>query len=156
MDRGIEELLARIRAVRHENVTATIEPRIGPVPANAKEAASEIEAFLRRLEFALPNDVDAWWRLDKPAAREYLASVVCYHRAYEDEVVELATAKQLADGFLSAFSGGAVHFTNAETAERNGHLSTHHWMRITNATFDEGLVAMDEARIGILWVEDED
>jgi hypothetical protein len=66
--------------------------------------------------------------------------------------MSLEVAERLARRFLDLFPEGAVFMTNGTIALPGGGA----WSPLTAATFDTGVIAISSARVGLLWVEDED
>jgi hypothetical protein len=92
-------------------------------------------------------------------AKQVLAAILHQDMAYKSEAMPLARAMQLAQDFLSSHESGARFFINADWSEyfapKNG-PSSFSWNGLTEATFDAGVVAIDQSIASCVWVEDED
>ena len=79
--------------------------------------------------------------------------------AYGGQVMSLATAKELSREFVSLFSSCSFFYANGDfpppEAYREGGWAGS-WDPVTRATFDTGVVGVDNAHAGLLWIEDED
>jgi hypothetical protein len=69
--------------------------------------------------------------------------------------VKPARAAQVATAFVSRFADDAEFWTNGDLWRASYH-PTGSWSPLTPATFDTGVVAVDDDAVGILWVTDED
>jgi hypothetical protein len=70
-----------------------------------------------------------------------------------------AAATALAAEFLSRFGETARFYTNGTFPphdERRPAGWMGSWDPITRATFDTGVIAVDDVTVGLLWFEDED
>ena len=81
----------------------------------------------------------------------------------DSEWVNVQEAQRVADAFVACFSPRASFRTNGDVLVRKGYVShgwepseRSGWTPLTAATFDTGIVGVDEAMAGILWVTDED
>jgi hypothetical protein len=74
--------------------------------------------------------------------------------AYNAEWVNASKARRVADAFVGCFSADAEFLTNGYLWLPNEDTSA--WTGLTSATFDTGVVAVDDLAAGILWVTDED
>lgn len=82
--------------------------------------------------------------------------MLCRDLAYNCEVMEAKRAHKLTDQFLTLFDDDSRHFTNSDFNPQRLDDTMKMWTAITKATFDTGIICVDNKRIGILWVEDED
>jgi hypothetical protein len=101
----------------------------------------------------------AWRTISREEARAALAAVLTHDMAYEGECMSPSVAASFVEEFLVGFDSGAVFLTNGEfppfsPTKPAGWRGS--WTPLTEATFDTGVVAVDAARAGLLWVEDED
>jgi hypothetical protein len=95
---------------------------------------------------------------DKGKAKIILTILLHKDMAYDSEMMSLEEAEELAERFLSYFSDTARYYSNSEWKKKES-TGTHHlnsWDPLTDATFDSGLIIIDEKQIGITWFEDED
>ena len=123
----------------------TQRERVGRVVALALGAAYEPEA-------ALEDALDP--RLDQAGTHSAIERGLRRTLAYNTKWVNASKARRVADAFVACFSSDAAFLTN-------GYLwvsreDTNGWTPLTTATFDTGIVAVDDVAAGILWVTDED
>ena len=91
-----------------------------------------------------------WEILDFYKAQKGLVNVLNRDLAYNEEVMPLDKASEIANKFLCLFDRKNSNYFS------NWRLSGHSWDPLTEATFDTGIIVLDNNRIGILWFEDED
>jgi hypothetical protein len=101
----------------------------------------------------------AWRTISREEAHAALAAVLTHDLAYESECIAPPVAASFAEEFLGRFDSGAAFLTNGEfppvsPTKAAGWRGS--WTPLTEATFDTGVIAVDTARAGLLWVEDED
>lgn len=95
-------------------------------------------------------------------ARGIVAYVLGQDLAYLTEpsafLLGAAEAAQLADQYVSCFSGGARFFTNGRPAigDHDDVVGLAGWTPVTGATFDWGVVMSDDRYVGYIWAEAED
>jgi hypothetical protein len=95
--------------------------------------------------------------ISREQAREVIAALIECDLAYHAPRRSKAAASSLASTFLAMFPGAdARFFTNGELGLEHVAGRSGAWAPLTNATFDTGVVAIDGARMGVFWVEDED
>lgn len=92
--------------------------------------------------------------LDRIAARAAIARALTTTLAYSSSWVEAARAESVGDAFVACFAPEATFRTNGDLLI--GEIGSAAWDPLTSATFDTGVVALDSATAGILWVVDED
>lgn len=123
----------------------TQRERVGGVVTLALGTAFEPDS-------ALEDALDL--RMDRAGAH---AAIECGLRrtpAYNAEWVNASKARRVADAFVACFSADAEFLTNGYLWLSNEDTSG--WTPLTSATFDTGIVAVDDVAAGILWVTDED
>jgi len=101
-----------------------------------------------------PSLDDALEQIDAATARAVIASILVKTLAYDSDWVERADAEHVASIFVACFSDDADFWTNGELSRRD--RSARSWSPLTSATFDTGVLAVDDEAVGILWVTDED
>jgi hypothetical protein len=100
----------------------------------------------------------SWTEISASDAFYIVRSILRRDQAYQMAVMREADAARLAEMFCALFDRNVRCVTNGNsvlpTADPRGvpGAST----PISSATFDSGVVCVDDARIGMLWVEDED
>ena len=112
-------------------------------------AYSVATAFVKALAMKPP---EAWTDLDLTAAREVLTRVLHADLAYNTPMMTVETADALARRFLACCGDAPVFVTNGSLAL----TPTGAWSPLTDATFDTGVIAVSDTRVGMLWAEDED
>jgi hypothetical protein len=116
---------------------------------------SIIDEYLTRLQFEKLGA--AAIELDRASAELFLTSILHLDMAYSCQCMEIGSARETSKLFLNQFQANAKFYTNATTSGRaDGLLTLSAWHPITNATFDSGILAFDEEKIGLIWLEDED
>ena len=103
-------------------------------------------------KFKLVGLSGSWKEIGSSTAREIVSEVIFRDLAYGVSMTTEEHAFCLAEQFLSNFVIEPRFFTNG--THENGRLSN--WYPISEATFDIGVICLDDQRIGILWVQDED
>ena len=107
-----------------------------------------------------PTSVDGWTdkhdlqQIEIGKAAQLLAFVATESLAYGRHGPPRESYRKLAAGALGEFSTGAVFLTNTADWVSGGSVG---WSaRLTNATFEAGLIAYDTENAMIYWVEEED
>lgn len=149
MNTQIEEL--RDSILEHRicgEVTFQVAERIAAIDDNSS-AKDILDSFVKTSGFAGLGD--HWTEIDRDNAQTIAQNILRQDLAYRAEIMPEQLACQLAGQFLALFDDGTHYFTNGEFDDR-GLLM---WSGITEATFDSGIICIDNQRIGILWVQDE-
>lgn len=101
--------------------------------------------------------VGRWELLARHQAQRLLFAALAWDQAYDTARLELSAAERIATAFVDLFAEQARFFTNGTVEETRFGLRTHAWYgAVTSATFETGVVAADESRIGLLYLTDED
>ena len=121
---------------------------------SAKDIAA-IDEFVAELNH---KKLDSLWKtFNKYDAERLLTSILHKDMAYQYECMEIGLARSTMRSFFDLFSDSARFYSNAEFRPASGGLvSIGSYQAITNATFDSGIVAIDDNHIGFIWIEDED
>lgn len=107
-----------------------------------------------------PTSEDGWTdkcdlqQIDRGKAAQLLAFCATESLAYGRYGPPRESYRKLADAALGEFDAGAVFLTN--TADWVSGSSVGWSARLTNATFEGGLIAYDADNALIYWVEEED
>jgi len=100
-----------------------------------------------------------WRELTPESASAALERVLGRDLAYGAETMNSATAHELSREFIMLFTSRSFFYTNGDfpppEAYRDGGWAGS-WDPVTRATFDTGVVAVDDDQVGLLWIEDED
>ena len=140
---------------------------------HAKEAiASALYLEVCEQAFADPDEAarafgirpigEKWRRLDRDTTSRVLLALLIQDMAFSEPRVPEDQARAASDEFLGSFGAGAAFFTNGKwedgwtTSAGTGVSFGPEWEPVTEATFDGGVLVLDVARSGILWLEDED
>ena len=105
---------------------------------------------------------DGWRKLSKIEAHKVLFALLIRDMAYKSPRLSKEQTKEVIDEFFSSFSVSALYFTNGNweegtTSSKDGRISYGpSWTPLTQATFDGGVLVLDEHKSGIIWLEDED
>ena len=95
-----------------------------------------------------------WTILNKKQAVQILTHVLYEDMAYNSRIMEEEKAAELANKFLDLFiEEDTLFVTNGMFYKTTDSGS---WSDISNATFDSGVIAFDNNRLGIVWFENED
>ena len=120
-------------------------------PFARKTPAQAADAYVESLGFRPVGE--GWNTLSREEASRSIVAILTESLAYHCPMLEKADAERVSGEFLSGFpSARAVFLSNSETIGPGAVASS----PISQATFDAAIVALDEAQIGVLCVEDED
>jgi hypothetical protein len=156
MDPVFEELKTDILSSRqYGRTTVALADRVH----YSSNPAAEADAFVCSLGF---QGISGAWQLVSPSdARTILERVLARDLAYNGPVMADSSASKLSDRFLALFdvdvlclTNGTYHIPSVQSSKQVRVGPT--WNPISESTFDTGVVCVDNSRIGILWVEDED
>jgi hypothetical protein len=151
-----EDLQALLRATRALG-TVHVVLRDRPLPGTSADQRSLADALALSIG---GNAIDDQWReVRRSVVEAGLTSVLGHDMAYGTELMMAKSARMHVSRFLAWFDDTARFLTNGGllgAAARDPRDLTASWMPVLGATFDTGVVAIDDARIGILWVADED
>lgn len=148
------EAIARRRI--YGRLTCVVRDQHTEESANQKGFLSIIDEFVQG--FGFKGLGDSWIEISAEAAKAVAREVLFRDLAYRAAMMSEQESRDLSDAFVSLFAGSTRFFTNgnlivpdADPSEVPGS-----WTANSEATFDTGIVCLGNARIGILWVEDED
>jgi hypothetical protein len=136
--------------------TCVVEDRQFAPPVADSDLFQLADAFVAEPDF---TGLGAHWtKIGREDARSIIEELLYKDMAYGVSIMPRATAKNLAERFISLFGEGARYLTNGNfilptTDPRSVPNSGD---PISTSTFDSGVVCVDTNRLGILWVEDED
>jgi hypothetical protein len=152
-----KDLWFRVRAARSCGVLHLYGRERTPEEQPADSRAM-IDGYVTELGFESPGE--NWCALSRAQALLIAAKVLERDLAYTSEVMPEAVARAFAEEFAAHFDDCAEFFTNATFEDHLARVapgdSVSSWSPITEATFDTGVIAVDEHRVGLIWVEDED
>lgn len=122
-----------------------------PATSGGSDSITEVlDGFVEKLGFV---GLEEGWREINRCEAETIAQIILHRDlAYRAEAMTAQRACKLAEQFLALFNKEARYFTNGEFDADGLHM----WSGITEATFDTGIICIDNERMGILWVQDED
>lgn len=147
-----EEILTRRIGVIHFDIRA--------IDFSKTELITQaLDAYVE--ELGLHGIGDSWREVDTLGARKIIERILHRDLAYDSEQMHETDANNLANGVMSFFGRNAKFYTNGNFDDDYVTISPTvvrgpTWRPITGATFDTGIVFVDESRIGLIWVEDED
>jgi hypothetical protein len=122
-------------------------------PYSAATKRVNVDKFIIELGFSPLGD--QWRYIHRKEAREILHRILERDLAFQSPIISSARAEVLADSFVRLFSRVEAQFcTNFLWSPKGS--SSRSGTQITQATFDEGIVAYDDQKIGLVWVQDED
>ncbi|MEM6553350.1 MAG: hypothetical protein AAF750_14630 [Planctomycetota bacterium] len=119
---------------------------------------AEIDDFVCAL--SIPSQLtfsglgDKWHETTKCNAQSTLCYMLSNDLAFNSLEIPNDDAEALTNEFLALFETNARFFTNGQFDFDSAGWSG--WGRVTDATFETGIVVVDEVHIGILWCHDED
>ncbi|MCX6852500.1 MAG: hypothetical protein NTY98_26715 [Verrucomicrobia bacterium] len=114
------------------------------------------------VHFGLKQLGPHWREVDRAIAAALLSRILCEDMAFQQPRISEPESKICISEFLEHFGKAARFFTNGmwEVGWRKSkHSSTcfgAESVPATDATFDGGLLVLDEGKSGVLWLEDED
>jgi len=104
--------------------------------------------------FGLVFTPNTYQGISKAQAEAVAKRVLHRDLAYDAEIMTETEAQALATCFFECFNEEtAQYYTNGDYYSGG---SSHGWNPATSATFDTGILVIDQSRSGCLWVEDED
>lgn len=114
-----------------------------------------IDEFVAELNH---KKLDSLWKpFEKYDAERLLTSILHKDMAYQCKCMEIGLARSTMRSFFDLFSDSPRFYSNTEfRPESGGLVSIGSYQALTSATFDSGIVAVDESHIGFIWIEDED
>lgn len=122
------------------------------------EPKGPLNAFVAALGLGVTSaPVGRWQLLTRDQAQRLLLAALAWEQAYDTARIELTAAERIATAFVGIFSNDSRFFSNGTVEETSLGLRTRAWYgSVTRATFETGVVAVDERRIGLLYLADED
>jgi hypothetical protein len=100
--------------------------------------------------FGLDQDVTIYRPIARSEADEIATHVLHADLAYGLDIMSRARAADLWRQFMALFDGQDVRFVTNVSSQLNSSNPA------TEATFDMGVLVLGTAKVGCLWVEDED
>lgn len=152
---SFETLRGRIEAARTYGVIHVELRERGAIGAEGVDDHEACDALTSALGFRTLGD--RWVALSPDQGFQVAYEVLWRQLAYDHEMMEPALADELARDFLAHFDADARFFTNFTCLDQTFAVRGEHSSNpVTEATFDMGLVVVDQHRAGILWAEDSD
>ncbi len=154
-DPAIVALSAELERARAASYPLTLA--FGRLADPAVEVYAALDALTGSLGWR--GLASAWVELPRRIALKLLVQIIGGELAYPTEVVPRAEAEALAGRFLALFPPGARYFTNGAISgevalyDRQGEVVLG-WRSLSEAPFDNGLIAVGGPRVGLLWAED--
>lgn len=117
-----------------------------------------LDAFVSQYEYTGLGDY--WIEVPRRIARKILLHVLSESLAYPEAVMDPAEAEQFSAHFLDLFDPGSRFFTNGTCSGETAVYTTTGeevlgWRSMSESTFDNGIIAANPQRVGIVWAEDE-
>lgn len=124
----------------------------------AHDPGGPLNAFVAAVGLGVATaPVGRWDPIARDQARCLLAVALQWEQAYDTRRVGVSVAERIASAFVELFAEQARFFTNGTVENTPRGLCTTAWYgSVTLATFETGVVAVDEDRIGLLYLADED
>ncbi|PPU68754.1 hypothetical protein [Xanthomonas pisi] len=121
----------------------------GILPRSVGASATEVAAH-----FCLSESSDCYEEIDAAEAAKVLESVLHRYMTYNVEVMPLKLALELSAQFMAEFSDRSTKFfTNGDWGRKRGDNA---WFPATSSTFDAGVIAVSDQKMGCVWCTDED
>lgn len=107
--------------------------------------------------YGLRKANNAWHDVDRSQATTLLRELLEHDLAYWGEADSTPIATDVAQDFVAEFAEETRFFTNAQWQERNGVMRVGSTgFAATESTFDSGIIALHDHKMGVYWVEGED
>ncbi|WP_420126894.1 hypothetical protein [Longimicrobium sp.] len=152
---SFETLRGRIKTARPYSVIHVELRERSAIGAKGIGDRDACDALTNALGFRTLGD--RWVALSPAQGYQVAYEVLWRQLAYDHEMMKPALADELAREFLAHFEPDARFFTNFTCLDQTFTVHGEHWSNaVTEATFDLGLVVVDQHRAGILWAEDQD
>lgn len=120
-----------------------------------KDSQRSLLEFGKKMGFLIKSE--DLYIIERDQALDILKLVLRQDLAYLSQIMPNEQADELARDFCDQFQKGAKFLTNGSFEKTSSdEISLSSWNSITKATFDTGVLIIDEKSIGFLWVEDED
>lgn len=154
-DPAVAVLARDLERARKASYTLTFE--VCRLSAPVAEPEYALDALAADLEFQPLGP--HWIEIPRRIAAKLLAQLIASELAYPEEVVPAEQAAELAARFLALFPAGARYFTNGavsgETAiyDIDGNEVVG-WRSLSEAELDNGVMALTDDMVGMLWAED--
>lgn len=157
-DRGLVSLRNEVERKRDcGEVILDIRTLPPDVDTQGIYVAPVLDAFARAL--GLSGLSSAWTIVHRTAARTVLVRVLTRDLALNAPIMSREDGERLADRFLQYFPAPTRFFSNTAVSDESDLEGEDTWTGsfsgLSEATFDTGIVALGEGRIGMLWVKDE-
>lgn len=107
--------------------------------------------------YGLQTSVNGWHEIDRTMATEILTDLLIRDLAYACDADSKPIASIVANDFVGEFKEETRFFTNTEWQHQNGTLKIgNSGFAATESTFDSGIIALNDHKMGVYWIEDED
>jgi len=135
-------------------VTCAIENRIFVAPPSSD--LDTVNTFVVAHGFKALGQ--RWIEIGARAAEKVAIAILSNDLAYNAQIMLSDDAELLAKRFMAMFCESVRCFTNGTHVPQDARATkvSLGWMPISSTAFDAGIVCIDHARVGMLWVEDED
>lgn len=157
-DRGLVSLRTEVQRKRDcGEVILDIRALPADVDAQGLDVAPILDAFAGGLQ--LSGLSTAWTIVRRPVARTVLVRILTRDLALNAPIMSREDGERLADRFLQYFPPPTRFFSNTPVSDESDLEGEDTWTGsfsgLSEATFDTGILALGEDRIGMLWVKDE-
>ncbi|NTU83131.1 MAG: hypothetical protein HGA45_27800 [Chloroflexales bacterium] len=155
-DPAIDTLARDLEQAREPSYPLTLLVRriAGPVPAEPAPALDALAA-----EAGYRGLGPGWVEVPRRSAAKILLHIIGGELGYPAEVMPRERAEALGASFLALFAEGSRYFTNGAVSgdfaiyDRHG-AEVLGWRSLSEAPFDNGVIALGGERVGLLWAED--
>lgn len=155
-DPSFDALAADLATARAASYPLLVASYCATTP-NPAEATATLDAVAAAVGY---QGLGAGWiAVPRRIALKLLTQLIAGELAYPAEIVPREQAEMLAGRFLGRLAPEARYYTNGAIsgefavydAQGNAVLG---WRSLSSAPFDNGVVALDQQRVALLWAED--
>lgn len=116
-----------------------------------------IEGLLKQLGHNPKKIKGKWKHVDRSYAKNILTFILSKDMTQNLDLETKPLAEKISNYFLEKFQPETAFYTNGQFDSISGYFKLYAWTSITDSefyTFDTGIVAFDNDKIGMLWATD--
>jgi hypothetical protein len=107
--------------------------------------------------YGLLTTANGWHEVDMTMATEILTELLTRDIVYACDADSSSIATVTANSFIGEFQGATRFYTNSKWQRQNGRIEIgNSGFAATESTSDSGIIALNDHKMGVYWVEDED
>lgn len=153
---SVDALAARIAEERGDTWIALLPRPPGTATDALAAVLAELPARPWDAHVAFREAPDGLPEIDRDRARRGLALALHRGMAHHDERLPAERAAALAGALVDALAPDARWWTNGDLGAAGPQLVVAGWTPLTTATFDTGVLGVDDHHVLVAWVVDED